>query len=185
MAQVFSLTFNLAAALQTMNVALSTGVLVATARAINRTADSEKVALSRAIATDMGIQVGVVKAAITVEKATTHRLTAFVIAKGARLPLIDLRASGPTPSRGRGRGVSYRVFGTTRRLPHAFIAKMASGHVGVFGRSGKARLPIHEKFGPSIAHVFRKQVPLGEDRREAVLLKNVQHEIEFALARSA
>jgi hypothetical protein len=122
-------------------------------------------------------------------------MTARLISSGARIPLIDFSARGPEPSRGRGRGVSYKLAGAGGRLPHAFIATMRSGHRGVFERSpgGKRRgpkpersqLPIHEKFGPSIAVVFQHQIPVGEARRAEVLVKNVQHEIEFALSRAA
>jgi hypothetical protein len=41
-------------------------------------------------------------------------------------------------------------------LKHAFVAKMATGHVGVFSRRGKERLPIQEHYGPSVATVFEK-----------------------------
>ena len=41
-------------------------------------------------------------------------------------------------------------------LKHAFVAKMSNGHVGVFSRRGKERLPIQEHYGPSVATVFEK-----------------------------
>jgi hypothetical protein len=62
---------------------------------------------------------------------------------------------------------------------------MRSGHRGVFQRSGTKRLPIYELFGPSIARVFEKLIPVGEARRTEVLLKNLRHEVEFALSKSA
>ncbi len=159
-------------------------------RALHRHAE---VALAREVATDMGLKVGVVKNAIRVETATVNRLTATVIAKGAKIPLIDFSARGPTPSRGRGRGVSSSL--PSGRLPHAFIATMPGGHKGVFMRvpggqrhgpaPHRSQLPIRELFGPSIAHVFQKHVLLGEERRQASLTKNVQHEIQFALDKAA
>ena len=41
-------------------------------------------------------------------------------------------------------------------LKHAFVARMSNGHVGVFSRRGKERLPIQEHYGPSVATVFEK-----------------------------
>ena len=41
-------------------------------------------------------------------------------------------------------------------LKHAFVARMSNGHVGVFSRKGKERLPIQEHYGPSVATVFEK-----------------------------
>lgn len=185
MSTMFSVSFNLEAALQQMGVVLDSRIRVATARAINRTADSEKVALGRAVASDMGLKVGVVKDAITVERANANTQTARVIAKGARIPLVDFGARGPEPSRGKGRGVTARLPGGKGRYPNAFLATMASGHRGVFQRTKRARLPIYELYGPSIARVFERMIPIGEARRLEVLTKNVSHEIQFALSSGA
>lgn len=166
---------------------------VALARALNRTATSERAAMGTAIAKDMGLKVGTVKAAIMLVKATAKRLVARLSTTGSRIPLIDFKARGQEPSRGRGRGVSYRLPGSARsRAPNAFIATMRSGHRGVFERvpGGKrhgprpmrAQLPIFELFGPSIATVFSKLAPVGEARRNEVLLKNVQAEVNYALS---
>lgn len=46
-------------------------------------------------------------------------------------------------------GVKVKARGSYR---HAFIARMSSGHTGVFRRAGKSRLPIHELFGPNPAN---------------------------------
>lgn len=157
---------------------------IAVARGINRTANSEKTAMSRDISKDMGLKVGVVKDALTVRTATAGNLTALVTVTGGRIPLIDFSARGPNPSRGRGRGVTARLPPPgAGRYPSAFLATMRSGHVGVFQRTGKGRLPIYELHGPSIVHVFERYVPLGAARRSEVLLKNVQHEIQFALSK--
>lgn len=167
-----------------LSAAASRAIATGTARALNKTATSERAALSSAIAKDIGLKVGTVRAAIAVEKASPGNLVARVTAKGKSIPLIEFSANGPVPSRGRGRGVSYRIGSQGRkRIPNAFIATMASGHRGVFVRRGKARLPISEKFGPSIAKVFERFKALGTARRTEVLEKNVQHEVSYALSK--
>jgi hypothetical protein len=165
---------------------------IAVSRALNRTATSERAALSRAIASDMGLNVGTVKDAISIEQATAGRLSVRIVAKGKRIPLIDFKAKGPEPSRGRGRGVVAKLPGGRGQYAHAFIATMRSGHRGVFQRvpngsrhgaaPNRSQLPIYELFGPSIVKVFEKQVPVGEARRTDLLLQNVQHELGFALS---
>jgi hypothetical protein len=166
---------------------------IALARALNRTGNSERTAMARAVAADMGIKVGTARDAIKVEKATARTLVTRVIAKGKRLPLIDLKARGPYPSRGRGRGVSYVSQGGQRKsIANAFIAVVRragqdggehEGHKGVFIRPGKRRLPIKQLYGASIARSFGNQIPTGEARRNEVLVANVQHEIEYELSR--
>jgi hypothetical protein len=149
--------------------------------------------MARAVAQDMGIKVAAARERITVDKATAAHLVTRVIARGKRLPVIDLKARGPYPSRGRGRGVSWVTQGGQRRtIVNAFIATVTragqdggehEGHKGVFIRLGKKRLPIKQLYGASIAHAFGNLIPAGEARRNEVLLKNVEHEIQFELSR--
>lgn len=156
---------------------------VALARALNRTGASERTAMGRAVSKDMGLKVAVAREAIKVEKATAASLAVRVVARGKRLPLIDFKARGPEPSRGRGRGVSYVMQGQRKRLDHAFIATVGAGHRGVFVRTGPRRLPIKQLFGVSIAKSFENQIDAGVARRKEVLLTQVEHEIEFELSR--
>lgn len=164
---------------------------VALARALNKTGDAVRTAMARAVAKDMGIKVGTSRAAIKVEKATGASLAVRIVAKGKRLPLIDFKARGPYPSRGRGAGVRYTMQGQRKTWRSSFIATVTragedgqhAGHKGVFFRRGKARLPIKQAYGPSVALVFGKQIPVGAARRNEVLFQKVEHEIEFELSR--
>jgi len=157
----------------------------AISRGLNKAATTERAAFARDVAKDMGIGVSGVKDALEIGKANQANLVARLKSQGFRIPLIDMKARGPEPSRGRGRGVSAIVRGTRTRFPRAFIATMRSGHRGVFERTGVGRLPILEKFGPSIAYVFSKAVPRRANETAATVLKNVQHEIEFEIQRLA
>jgi len=162
-------------------------------RALNRAIGSSNTAMVRVIAGDLGVKQGVVKERIRVELATPARLRARLYANAKRIPLIDLGAKGPEPSRGRGRGVTVKGASGRRTIPNAFIATMRSGHRGVFeraagssGRRGPApmrsQLPIRELFGPSIWKVFTKFESVGLARGREQLIKNLQSEFRFALA---
>lgn len=151
----------------------------AIARALNRAAVSTRTAMVRAVARDIGLPVGTVREATRTENAIPTNLTARVIARGSRIPLIDFRAR-QTKS-----GVSARLAGGAGKYPHAFIATMRSGHRGVFRRSGPRRLPITELHGPSIVHVFNKHREAGIEAGEASLVKNLTHELRFALTDAA
>lgn len=164
---------------------------IAMARALNRTASSERTAMARAVAADMGLQVASARNAITVERASAQRLAARVVARGRRLPLIDFKARGPSPSRGRSGGVTYVMQGQRKRLSQAFITTVTragerghhQGHRGVFIRLGRRRLPIKQLYGVSVARSFQNQLPAGEARRAELLQKNITHEIAFELSR--
>lgn len=165
-------------------------------RALNRTMQNVQTVAVRETARDMGLRQADVRPSIAIDGARPDRLVARLIATGARIPLIKFGATGPEPSRGRGRGVAYRLPGGRGRHPRAFIATMRSGHRGVFVRRGPSRsragrprsspgLPIQELFGPSIPRSFAKQFPAMRARADEMLSKNLQHEIDFLLRRSA
>lgn len=118
-----------------------------------------------------------------VRELTTARFNAGgntidIIEKSGWIPLYEL---GATQTKA---GVRVRLRGSYKS---AFIAKMASGHSGVMKRTGKARLPIRELFGPNPAHdvtnnpdVFLKVLA---DIIEDHLAPRVLHEIDRLLPR--
>jgi hypothetical protein len=166
---------------------------VAQVRALNRAIASANTAMLRVISSDMGVKIGDLRDKIRVEQATPDRLRARLYASAKRIPLIDFGAKGPEPSRGRGTGVTVKLGRGRTRIPNAFIARMGSGHRGVYrrvdggtGRRGplpnRSQLPIRELFGPSIWKVFTKNQQVGIDRGREQLIKNLQSEFRFALA---
>lgn len=161
-------------------------------RAFKRTAISVRTVMAAAIAKDVGGKQADIKSQVKLA-INAQEVEATISTKGARIPVIDLKALGPEPSRGRGRGVSWQTQGGQRaREPQAFIATMSNGHRGVFIKAKsltkKSRgawsknLPIKELFGPSLPHVFAKYVPLGIERAQEQLVKNLEHEFAFALS---
>jgi hypothetical protein len=150
-------------------------------RALKRAGTSGKAEMSKLISADTGLASKGVKNAIRINLVGDSAIQLEVT--GSRIPLINFQARGPEPSRGRGRGVSYRLPGGRARAPNAFIATMPSGHRGVFQREGKRRLGIFELKGPSLVEVFTKFLPQGAARAQEALVTNLRSEISFALRR--
>lgn len=128
---------------------------LAVLRAIKRGTMAARTEAARTVSKDMGIGVSVVRKSIlmTLPSGGTGAV-GILRASLKRIPLFLFKAKGPYPSRGKGRGVTYRKGGGRANIRDAFIAKMPSGHMGVFKRSGRARLPVNQLFGPSIGRVF-------------------------------
>jgi Prophage minor tail protein Z (GPZ) len=190
--------FTIRADLRHVELALAgirNGVPRVAARAINRTLTTVRAEAARTIATDIGIPVTAVRKSLALTKANFATLRGVITITGRRIPLIELKASGPEPSRGRGRGVSYAIGGERRRVGSAFIAEMQSGHRGVFKRVGQSarrsagawskNLPIVELRGPSIPHVAgqRRILEALKTLGARTLGKNLQSEIRFLLSR--
>src|SRR5512139_3635929 len=175
----------------------------AVARALNRTIQSVQTRAVRDVAKDLGIVQKAVRAAMKIRKATRTLLMASLAATGRRIPLIYFGARGPEPSRGRGRGVTYRLTGGRTTIKEAFIASVpyinkATGevdtHRGVFRRMGigarkskgawSMNLPIKQLYGPSVPHVFKKHIDAAlQQYADELLAKNMNHEVEYLLSR--
>ncbi|MEN6374596.1 MAG: phage tail protein [Smithella sp.] len=65
--------------------------------------------------------------------------------------------------------------------PKSFLAKMETGHIGVFAREGEKRLPIKELIGPGIAtllgshKVFETVEKVVDDKFQSIF----DHEVEY------
>lgn len=149
-------------------------------RALRKAAVSGRALMVKEIAKDMGLPSSRVRREIDIVFIGSNAVT--LQTQGERIPLIDFGARGPEPSKGKGRGVSYRLPGGRGRAEHAFIATMG-GHRGVFQRRGRERTPVSELRGPSINLVFAKFLSLGAQRAEESLTKNLASEISFAMSR--
>lgn len=150
-------------------------------RALSRAGTSGRAEMVKSIAADTGISSKRIREGIKINTLGDTGIQLEVV--GSRIPLIEFQARGPEPSRGRGRGVSYRLTGGRGRAETAFIATMRSGHRGVFQRRGKSRLGIYELKGPSLVKVFEKYLPQGAARAQEALVTNLRSEINFALSR--
>jgi hypothetical protein len=155
-------------------------------RALNRGIASANTFMAGAVARDMKMKVGDVKAAFSLRKASFDRPEALLAAPTKRIPLIAFGA------RGTRRG---GVTAAGKRYPHAFLATMPGGHTGVFMRvaganrrgpkPNRSQLPIKQLYGPSIGHVFAKFRAQGLARAEEMFQKTLDHELERAEARNA
>lgn len=150
------------------------------ARALNRAGTSGRAAMVKAIKKDTGIASKNIRREILLFKASRVRPVVRISIRGRRIPLIAFQARGPEPSRGRGRGVSYKLPTGRGRIANAFIATMPSGHRGVYKRRATKRLPIMELFGPSLPNVFEKHLPTFRKAASDSFSKNLANEITFA-----
>jgi len=182
----------------------------AMARAVNRAASSGSVQLSRDVAANLGIGVTGVKKQFTLSQASSGNLVAKVLANARPLSLKDMGARWPgapeiTLTRGqRGFRVTAMRFGKRVRYEGAFVANVkgplpsgviSPGHEGVFKRlrpsthkspgAWSKNLPINELRGPSVWLVARKLAPGVQAKAEEQLVKNLEHELGFALAQVA
>lgn len=148
---------------------------IATTRALNRALTSGRAAMATLIAKDMGLKSKEAKDAVRITPATLESLQVQLAASKKRLPLSRFGAKQTA------RGVTYKIGqGGRGRIESAFLARLSSTHEGVFARRGKARLPIDERFGPSIGRVFDKYRSPVVTAMQETFTQRLAHELKFA-----
>jgi hypothetical protein len=156
----------------------------AIARALNRSIVTARTVMAREIAADTKLGARVVTKELKTRQATRTSLMARVSVSGKKIPLIEWK---PTYSKKRGVRAKLPPPGKGH-YPHAFIATMKSGHRGVFQRAtrgkGSKRLPIYQLRGPSLPAVFSKMSPKAIAAGQESLMKNLAHELSYALSQS-
>lgn len=155
----------------------------AAARAINRTLSQVKTGAVRELKDEIGQTTGLtstgIKKSIREFRATWRRLYGSLTPSGRALPLIGFGA------RQTKAGVTAKAWGKRKAYKGTFIAKMPSGHKGVFKRTSKKRTPIKELYGPSLPKEFSEQKILGSMKRIArtVWPKQFERELKYRLSR--
>jgi Prophage minor tail protein Z (GPZ) len=158
------------------------------ALAINDTLKNAQVQAARVIAPAMGAPSAAVKAAISIELARSDALTGALVARGKPLKMILFKTRPSQPMRGRRPppgGVSVRIGpGPPEVYRHAFIARMPTGHVGVFQRTAKG---LRELYGASVpGYMARSDVlPVIQATLSERLVANLTRQLDRRMRRNA
>lgn len=144
--------------------------------ALNKTAKSARAGAIKFIRKTYAVKAASLRKAMTIKRATGKSSSAELVIGGSMMGLINFSAR-----QGR-KGVSVTVKrGSRKIIKHAFIAQVGRGHLGVFQRKTKKRLPIEEKFTVSPQGMFRGA---GAENRVAAIVNRelpriFKREIEF------
>lgn len=164
--------------------AVPAGLPRVVSRAINRTATSARANIVRLIAAKAKIKQKGIRKGISLRKATYRRWLAHLNVYGRRIPLIHFGA------RQIRTGVSYKIekAGPRKRIQSAFVQTMPSGHKGVFKRHRPTtkRLPIVQRYGPSVGAVYEGSGRLAKKVKEEAhkkLVKNIDDQVNLALSK--
>ncbi len=129
------------------------------------------------------LQAGVISKAFHLRRPKATSIDGMLWAldvSGKPVRLIDY------PHRQTRKGVSVEVNRGKRTLVvHAFIARMTSGHEGIFRRVGRARLPIHELLGsrPVDALLHEGEVESVAARGEASFVATFERVLPLEMAK--
>jgi hypothetical protein len=172
--------------------------LKALTRAINRSAEGLRTDALREITRDYNVTRKAAAPAFSLIRATWAELAAEVKASGSGLRLYGFKPRPSAPGRTKAKGVSIVIKkGVRKTIAGSFIARMPSGHVGVFQRvPGKFMRHVGPRGGrrQAIKELTTLSVPamVGAKAIQAALEKQLnarfvtalQHEVDYTLSRN-
>jgi hypothetical protein len=173
----------------------SAGIVIS--RAVNDSLSGVRTEAVKRIGGKVMLKAAYIRQTFMIKKASIKDLTALVETTGKPVPLIKYSA------RQIKAGVSVKVLkvGGRKKIPHAFIATMDSGHTGVFWRQytdvrkpvkhgfgygalpAKYTLPIKELYGPRVPDVMDDpeiMQPVMAHANER-LQARLNHHVDYAL----
>jgi len=157
-------------------------------RALNKTARGAKTDAVKLIRQHLMIKAKPVRENVRISKATWSKPTAYLFARGKRgVPLLGNYPVRPgrLGARKPKQGVSVQIkrFGGRKVIKGSFLAKMKSGHVGVFLRDSADRLPIKQLHGMGFIQLLERGMIHRRLKKSIAkrMERNLKHEINHLL----
>jgi hypothetical protein len=161
------------------------GVDKAVVAALNRAVEGARTDAVKKVRERYYIKAKDVRDTIDIKKATMDNQVAIIRASGSPIALSKFHVTpSRPPAKRRANPIIVRVVrGGGGPIKGAFVAKMQSGHIGVFRRVGKTRLPITELYGPSVPQMLGHEsvTEYIEEKAKERLESRLEHEINRLL----
>lgn len=163
----------------------------AAVRALNRAGVTVRAEASREITQIYNLKAATAKAQIRIVHASRARLKLELIASGRPIPLYQFdakqRRKGLVSVHVRRDGPRKVVKGNPQYVGAPFVATMKSGHVGIFQRLTKRRLPIRELFSIDVPRAMTAKVVFEALERAALdaFNRNFEREVQYLLSKGS
>lgn len=161
------------------------GAPKAVVNALNRAAEGARTDAVKKVRDRYFIRAKDVRDTIVLKKASVDNPSVIIRSTGSPIALSKFRVTpSRPPAKVRKNPIVVRVVrGGGGPVKNAFVARVASGHIGVFHRAGKSRLPIIQRYGPSVPQMLGHEsvTQYIEEQARDRLEKRLDHEIERML----
>lgn len=151
--------------------------------ALNRTSQRLKTESGRKAKETYIVKSKAVTEQVVLRRGSLSNLSSELRWKGGNIPLMQFRTNPKSPSAKRPRVLKAAVkrAGGNKKVGGAFVTRMSSGHVGVFRRSARRRLPVEELYGPAVPVMLNN--PEVTEHLERVAVEEMDKRIEHELNR--
>ncbi|MEK4351349.1 phage tail protein [Paenibacillus sp. FSL R5-0475] len=157
--------------------------------ALNRTSQRLKTESGRKAKETYVVKSKAVTDQVVLKRGSVSNLSSELRWKGGNIPLLQFRTNPKSPSAKRPRVLKAAVKrdGGNKKVDGAFLARMSSGHIGVFRRSSRRRLPVEELYGPAVPVMLNNPEVTEHLERVAVeeMDKRIEHELNRRLGGGA
>lgn len=165
------------------------GFPIATSRAINKSSSKTKTFMRKEAVKRYRVKSKDVTSSMKLTRASRTNLNSQIRSTGKRIPLHKFRVSPKDPKfMPKGKMHKAAVFkGGSMKAIRGFTAKMPSGHIGVFERTGdynsKGEEKIKENYGPSVPQMLGNKESLKIIEMETIrnIEENMSSETERLL----
>ena len=183
----------------------------AVCRALNRAAAGAKTAAKKEIKNKYTVKMQKIGAKMAVERATSGSMNAAVITNGPATKVSYFKFTPSSPAkRGKTPFVQVKKAGGGQ-VKDTFVAKMKSGHTGVFARfqdgtkgtikkymaggnprakqhgkgQTKGRAALRELYGPALPKMMKNPQVISamQEKAEEVFPERLEHEIDYLLGK--
>lgn len=166
-------------------------VTKALTRAVNRAAEAARAEAIRGATARYRVKTVDVRKTLNIRKGGGNQPAAAISSTGSRIPLILFRVTPSQPTTGKRMTRPHKAAVLKGKAPEPvpglFVARMRSGHLGAWHRTGEKtrnkKQKLLENFGPSIPEMLGHEsvIRAVEARAQAILGERLEHEIEFIL----
>ncbi|RAV18827.1 phage tail protein [Paenibacillus contaminans] len=120
---------------------------------------------------------------VVLRRGSASSLSSELRWKGRNLPLLQFRTTPRNIPAKQPRVLKAAVkrAGGNKPIDGAFLARMSTGHIGVFRRSARRRLPIGELYGPAVPIMLNN--PGVVEHLERVANETMDQRLEHELNR--
>lgn len=120
---------------------------------------------------------------VVLRRGSVSNLSSELRWKGGSIPIIKFRTNPKSVGGKRPRALKAAIkrAGGNKKVDGAFLARMSSGHVGVFRRSARRRLPVEELYGPAVPVMLNN--PEITEHLERVAIEEMDKRLEHELNR--
>ncbi|WP_238649758.1 phage tail protein [Paenibacillus piscarius] len=151
--------------------------------ALNRTSQRLKTESGRKARETYIVKSKAVTDQVVLKRGSLSNLNSELRWKGGNIPIVKFRTNPKALGGKKPRVLKAAVkrAGGNKAIDKAFIARMSSGHIGIFRRTARPRLPVEEIYGPAVPVMLNN--PGVTEHLENVAVEEMDKRMEHELNR--